>query len=246
MIEFITPEWSAPEHIKAFTSTRKGGLSAKPYSGLNVGDHVGDEQSVVNQNRALLSQSAGERFSSSVDPIWLRQEHTTDIASDNCLLDVDKQAFDGFFTEQKRQVCTVMTADCLPVFICDRQGTQVSLVHAGWRGLADGIVEKALSLFSQASSELLVHCGPAISQKHFEVGSEVKEQLGGSGCFYAPNLEREGHYFCDLKGILGERMSKLGVEYTCTHDCTYQNSEQFYSYRREGVTGRMVSLLWID
>jgi len=138
-----------------------------------------------------------------------------------------------------------MTADCLPVFITNKKGTEVALVHAGWRGLADGIVENAIALFSSLPSDILVHCGPAISKKHFEIGAEVKQQLGGSEDYYLPNSERSGHYYCDLKGVLGERMSELGVEYTYTTDCTFEDNEKFYSYRRDGVTGRIVSMLWI-
>lgn len=245
--KFIFPEWLAPPNVKALTSTRVGGFSQSPYQGLNVGDHVGDDMVLVNQNRQALCQQVSEEFASKmIKPKWLRQEHTVNIADQTCIDQLDKQAFDGFLTSQSGEVCAVMTADCLPVFISDRSGTQVALVHAGWRGLADGIVESAIARFAAPPNDLLVHCGPAISQANFEVGDDVKKVLGGSERFYLLNSARKGHYFCDLKGILGERLSRFGVEYSYSQACTYENSELFYSYRRDGVTGRMVSMLWIE
>lgn len=180
-------------------------------------------------------------------PHWLRQEHTTNILQDSGSRQQRlNQAFDGHFTRQTRVVCTVMTADCLPVFICDQKGTEIALVHAGWRGLADGIVEDALKLFSVPNEELLVHCGPAISQQNFEIGQDVKKLLGGSDEFYLVQPDKPGHFLADLAGLLGERMATKSVTFTQSGHCTYAESDRFYSYRRDGVTGRIVSLLWID
>jgi len=251
-MEFIKPQWAAPKHVKALTSTRMGGVSLPPYEGLNVGDHVGDESDRVIENRRLLTEflqrdCVTDTDMNDIEPYWLRQEHTIKIFQDS---DSQQQrlhhAFDGHFTRQTGIVCTIMTADCLPVFICDKKGMEVALVHAGWRGLADGIVESALELFTAPKNELLVHCGPAISQQHFEIGYEVKEALGGSDQFYQNQADKAGHFLADLTGILGERMANKGVMFTQSGHCTFAESDKFYSYRREGVTGRIVSLLWID
>ena len=122
----------------------------------------------------------------------------------------------------------------------------MAAIHAGWRGLADGIVEKAMMMFTDSTDQLLVHCGPAISQAHFEIGNEVKEQLGGASHFYRENTDRKGHCFADLTGLLGDRVNQLGAKFSHSHYCTYADDEHFFSYRRENITGRMVSLLWME
>jgi len=129
-VEFIIPEWEAPPNIKAFTSTRLGGVSHEPYQSLNVGDHVDDAAELVDKNRQLLIKEVQSEFGSKIQPLWLKQEHTTNIATNQDVKHLSKQAFDGFITQQKQVVCTIMTADCLPVFICNKAGTQVALVHA--------------------------------------------------------------------------------------------------------------------
>lgn len=248
MLEFIYPQWAAPKNIKALTTTRIGGVSPAPYASLNVGDHVGDAAEHVEQNRKRLTDQLGLDIS---QPQWLKQEHTTNIVI-GCDTELDTKknlnacAYDGHFTNQKNVICTIMTADCLPVFICNKQGTEVALVHAGWRGLADGIVEKTIKLFNTPSSELLVYCGPAISKQYFEIGIEVKERIGGSERFYTPQVDKAGHFLADLSGLLDERLQVFGVTYTDSGMCTYADVERFFSYRRDGVTGRMVSLLWIE
>lgn len=256
MLDLIKPDWQAPTHIKAFTSTRKGGVSMPPYDSLNLGDHVGDQQHLVATNRELLidflhqkklEQGCIRKETEIMQLYWLSQEHSCNILLGS---DVDKQraigVFDGHYTDQVGVVCTIMTADCMPVFICNQQGTEIALVHAGWRGLADGIVEKTIQLFNSPAEELLIHCGPAISQQFFEIGDDVKHLLGGSENFYQPQLNKKNHFLADLVGLLGERVQTLGVNFTQSKLCTYGDHDKFFSYRRDGVTGRMVSLLWID
>jgi YfiH family protein len=247
-MELIFPTWQAPNNIKAFTSTRTGGCSKAPFDSLNVGDHVGDDNNLVQENRNMLIDEACRALSFNRDiqfsPQWLKQEHTTLISTDD--QPITHTACDGHFTRSKGVICTIMTADCLPVFICNRSGTEVALLHAGWRGLADGIVEKALNLFSNNPNELLVHCGPAITQRNFEVGNEVKKMIGGSDIFYKNNPNKQGHCYADLIGLLGERMEKFDIQYSHSDMCTYSDEERFFSYRRESVTGRIVSMLWIN
>ena len=248
-MKFIKPHWNAPANVKALTSTRSFGVSNPPYDSLNLGDHVGDASDAVAQNRQIFSIAVREQFAvdknEDFQPQWIRQEHSTNIVDDSTI-NQDKQAYDGQFTQKKGIVCTIMTADCMPVFICNQKGSEIALVHAGWRGFTDGIVEKAIGLFTDSADQLLVHCGPAISQKYFEIGNEVKDQLGGSEKYYRPNKDKEGHCYADLSGLLGERMELAGVTYTHSQHCTYAEADQFFSYRREGTTGRIASLLWLE
>ncbi|NTU35658.1 peptidoglycan editing factor PgeF, partial [Vibrio diabolicus] len=161
----IIPNWRAPKNVKAFASTRIGGFSTGLYQGLNLGTHVGDDLSLVEKNRAWLAQQANMPHA----PIWLNQTHSTVVAQANepttQVLDAD-----GVFTSSSHVVCSAMTADCLPVLLTNTQGTQVAAVHAGWRGLANGIVENALALFS---GEVIAWLGPAIGPEAFEVGEDV-------------------------------------------------------------------------
>lgn len=247
-MKFIKPNWSAPANVKALTSTRGAGVSPPPYDSLNLGDHVGDDKERVTQNRQSFCVAVRNQFDVANDdfqPQWIRQEHTTNIVDDQTQ-DQHSKSYDGQFTKKKGVICTIMTADCMPVFICNQKGSEVALVHAGWKGFSDGIVEKAIGLFSEPADQLLVHCGPAISQQHFEIGNEVKEQLGGSERYYRPNNDKKGHCFANLSGLLGERMQALGTVYTYSQHCTFAEQEHFFSYRREGVTGRIASLIWID
>ncbi len=249
MMELIYPHWSAPSNVRAVTSTRIGGVSVAPYHSLNVGDHVGDDSAHVSQNRQLLLEyihrSMGLNDTIELTPQWLRQEHTCNVVVDSTG-DQYFMAYDGQFTQKKHVMCAIMTADCMPVFICNEAGTSVALVHAGWRGLADGIVEKTLALFSDTADQLLVHCGPAISQTHFEIGDEVREQIGGAERFYRRHLEKSDHCYADLVGLLGERVDTFGAKYTHSNHCTFADVDRFFSYRRDGVTGRMVSFLWME
>ena len=168
MTQFIQPNWPAPAHVKALSTTRIGGVSRGVYAGFNLGMHVQDDAELVWKNRQQLVTAA----KLPQIPFWLNQTHSTDI------IDLVAQQFhphsipdvDACITKIAEQVCIVMTADCLPVLICDKAGTQVAAVHAGWRGLLDGIIEKTVDLFTADSNELLIWLGPAISQQAFQVG----------------------------------------------------------------------------
>lgn len=237
---YLRPDWNAPANVNAVVTTRRGGVSQGVYHGFNVGQHVGDSAETVAQNRQqLLTDLALPQA-----PVWLNQQHTANIQT-------DQQSFagkpcDGMVTGRSAVVCAVMTADCMPVLICNQQGTAVAAVHAGWRGLAAGIVESALAEFAEPSDQLLVWAGPTISIEHFEVGPEVRESLQGSEDCYRPSDGKPGHYYADLYRILGERMTDLGAQYSHSSHCTFRDKSLFYSYRRDGVTGRMVSLIWMN
>jgi YfiH family protein len=245
MINLITPNWSAPSHIKAFSTTRINGVSTGTYLGLNLGLHVEDENSVVLKNRCLLL----EALSLKTPFCWLNQTHST------LLLKINKQSkqateADASWTNLKDQVCVVMTADCLPLLITDKQGSFVSAIHAGWRGLCDGIIEKTVATLCNelniSSSELLVWLGPCIGKNAFEVGAEVRDE------FIKHDIKAEAafsvyqdRYLADLQELARLRLAPFKVaQISASQHCTFSEPDLFYSYRRDGKTGRMATLIY--
>ncbi|MFM2653948.1 peptidoglycan editing factor PgeF [Vibrio owensii] len=238
----IIPNWPAPKNVKAFASTRVGGYSTTPYQGLNLGAHVGDDLSIVEKNRDWLAQQA--KMPSA--PIWLNQTHSTVVAQASA---PTKQVLnaDGVFTSSSQVVCSAMTADCLPVLLTNMQGTQVAAVHAGWRGLANGIVENALELFS---GEVMAWLGPAIGPQAFEVGEDVLQAFvdfdSQAHQAFTPR-DIEGKWLADMSKLATQRLNKLGVTQVFDSGlCTFQDKNDFYSYRRDGVTGRQATFIWIE
>ncbi|UTZ31811.1 peptidoglycan editing factor PgeF [Vibrio campbellii] len=238
----IIPNWPAPKNVKAFASTRVGGFSTAPYQGLNLGAHVGDDLSIVEKNRDWLAQEA--KMPSA--PIWLNQTHSTVVAK---VSDTTTQVLDadGVFTSSSQVVCSAMTADCLPVLLTNTQGTQVAAVHAGWRGLANGIVENALELFS---GEVMAWLGPAIGPQAFEVGDDVLQAFVDfdSQAYQAfTPRDVEGKWLADMSKLATQRLNKFGITQVFDSGlCTFQHKEDFYSYRRDGVTGRQATFIWIE
>ncbi|WP_194437599.1 peptidoglycan editing factor PgeF [Vibrio fluminensis] len=241
-MSLIIPNWKVPKQVKAISTTRLGGHSAAPYQGLNLGSHVGDELAMVLENRQVLVELAGMPSA----PIWLNQTHSTRVEV------VDKPTSstldaDGLFTDQRGVVCSAMTADCLPVLLTNTQGTQVAAVHAGWRGLAHGIVENAVEMFE---GEVIAWLGPAIGPSAFEVGDDVLQAF----CDFDSQASRAfkptgtvGKWWANMDQIATQRLNKLGVSQVYASGmCTYSDPEQFYSYRRDGVTGRQASLIWLE
>lgn len=238
----IVPNWPAPKNVKAFASTRVGGFSSAPYQGLNLGAHVGDDPSIVEKNRAWLAQQANMPSA----PIWLNQTHSTVVAQVSApttqVLDAD-----GVFTSASNVVCSAMTADCLPVLLTNTQGSQVAAVHAGWRGLANGIVENALELFS---GEVMAWLGPAIGPQAFEVGEDVLQAFvdfdSQAHQAFTPR-DVEGKWLADMSKLATQRLNKLGITQVFDSGlCTFQDKEDFYSYRRDAVTGRQATFIWIE
>jgi len=236
----ITPSWNAPAHIKSLSTTRVGGLSEAPFASNNLGQHVGDNPETVAANRTLLNSYLP------APPIWLDQRHTTTIIDINT--HTGTQIADGSVTNTNNVVCCIMTADCLPILLTDKQGSQVAAVHAGWRGLCDGIVENAIAAFSCPAREVIAWLGPAIGPNKFEVGQEVVDRFcqrypSDKCCFELKN----NRYLADLYQLATKRLQRAGViEVSGGEYCTYQQSELFFSYRREGKTGRMASMIWIE
>lgn len=244
MTDFIVPDWTASDHVKAFTSLRSGGVSVSPYDSLNLAQHVNDQTTHVEANRALL----GTRLSIPTEPHWLEQVHGTTIQEIKTASQQLAKA-DGSYTRATKQVCVVLTADCLPLLICDRQGSEVAAVHAGWRGLADGVIEAALDRFQSPAQELMVWLGPAIGPTVFEVGIEVREAFlrhteNADQAFTSLGNQK---YLADIYELARQRLHLRGVHAVFGGQyCTYSQAPLFYSYRRDGVTGRMATLIWLE
>jgi len=241
--ELLIPTWPAPTAVHAVISTRIGGVSLPPFDSLNLGDHVGDDPAAVAENRKRLEVVA--RLPAT--PIWLNQVHGTRVL--DCALPLESREADASMTSQPNQVCVVMTADCLPVLFCNRAGSRVAAVHAGWRGLADGVIEAALAGFEDPVDQLLAWLGPAIGPDAFEVGPEVRERFlqddpQAAGAFHPG---RPGHWLADIYWLARLRLQRAGVGFIGGGDyCTVTDPKRFFSYRRDGVTGRMASLIWIE
>jgi len=243
MVEsFLTVNWPAPAHIRAITTTRNGGHSKAPYDTLNVGEHVGDDPALVSANRQTLIETA----LLPADPLWLKQTHSTDVIDANHWH--PNAEADAIICDSADSVCAIMTADCLPVLMTDKSGSQVAAIHAGWRGLQAGIIENTLAQFKMPLSEIIVWLGPAIGPQAFEVGPEVKAAFtdidgNAESAFTATHSDR---FLADIYLLARQRLSAQGVNAIYGGDyCTYSEKDHFFSFRRDGVTGRMASLIWI-
>lgn len=249
MPDFILPDWLAPAGVRALSTTRSGGVSAAPWQSFNLGDHVGDDPLAVATNRAML------RCELPAEPVWLSQVHGTRCV-DAALVQPGIQA-DASFTRQRGVVCAVLTADCLPVLLCDDRARVVGVAHAGWRGLAAGVIETAVAAMGEPGDRLMAWLGPAIGPQAFEVGGEVREMFLAhdplaASAFVAGS---KGKWLCAIHHLARQRLQSLGIRRiagavhhdTATHDfCTVNGVQRWFSYRRDGVTGRMASLIWLD
>ncbi len=244
--DWIKPNWPAPATVHACTTTRRGGISAPPYDSLNLSCHVGDAPSAVALNRLYLRRGLGLPEA----PRWLQQTHGPRLVDTNSLGgETDPVQADGWVTGRPGHVCAILSADCLPILLCNRRGSRVGAVHAGWRGLAAGIIEAAVTAMDTAEQDLMAWLGPGIGARHFEVGEEVRAALGAPGIqranAFAPS--KPGRWFADLFMLARQRLENAGVRriYGGTY-CTYSDPSRFYSYRRDRTTGRMATLIWID
>lgn len=236
----ILPDWPAPACVKALQTTRLGGVSQGIYASLNLGDHVKDLPQHVAANRQLLSPYLPS------EPVWLNQVHgvrVIDAALSSCL-----ESADASFSTRKQVVCVTMTADCLPVLLCDQAGSVVAAVHAGWRSLCDGVIEATVKAMPVEPARLMAWLGPAIGPQAFEVGSEVREQFLTQDEQAEHAFQAHGEkWLGDLYTIARQRLSRLGVTQVYGGGrCTYREPETFFSFRRDGDTGRMASLIWLE
>lgn len=236
---FIIPNWSIPLNIKAIQTTRKNGFSCKHFDSFNLSENVGDEIAVVNKNIKKLMQYLPER------PKWLHQIHS------NLSIQIPSNSInaDGAFTREKKIICAVRTADCLPILVTDEEGSCVAAIHAGWRGLGSGIIENFFQKI-KLKGPAIVWLGPCISQDVFEVGLDVYDFFIKHDSRMAPvfNYKRKNKFYLNLTRAAIIKLRNIGVKNISAIEdiCTYRDSEQFYSYRRDKITGRMASLIWID
>ncbi|GGD00939.1 peptidoglycan editing factor PgeF [Halopseudomonas salina] len=237
----LQAQWPAPEQVRTCITTRRGGCSQGPWKGFNLGDHVGDDPAHVAANRAELQRSLG------CAPAWLKQVHGTLVVEADAGRVMEA---DASWTGQPGVACSIMTADCLPVLLCNQAGTRVAAAHAGWRGLLAGVLENTVGAMGEAPDNLMAWLGPAIGPRAFEVGPEVFEAFRTADASaiqaFEPS-ERSEHYLADIYTLARQRLEACGVEriYGAEH-CTVNDPTQFFSYRRDGQTGRFVSMIWLE
>lgn len=241
-LSFIVPNWPAPENVVAGTTTRNGGVSVGPYKSFNLADYVDDQPWHVQQNREHLNAM----LNLPAEPVWLKQVHGIQVID----LPSEKQRVaDAALTKTPKIICAVMTADCLPVLLCNQQGTEVAAIHAGWKGLAAGVVEATIAKMTSKPEDLLVWLGPAISKKNFEVGEEVFAAFVKTNQEHEAALiktQKQGYYHADMYLIAQQKLKKLGINAIYGGEyCTYGQEDLFFSHRRDqGITGRMASLIY--
>ena len=238
----LTAGWPAPARVRTLVTTRDGGVSLAPYASLNLGQHVGDDPAAVAENRARL------RACLPAEPFWLNQVHGIGV-QEACAdaPDVPPDA-DAGFTRQPGVVCAVMTADCLPMLLTDRSGSVVAAAHAGWRGLCNGIIEATIARMAVPASDILAWLGPAIGPDAFEVGPEVRAAFMAHDPTAASAFAAipDGKYLADIYLLARQRLNACGVTEVHGGDaCTVTERERYFSYRRDGRTGRMASLIWL-
>ena len=238
-IEVISPDWPAPSHVQAFTTTRRGGFSQGPWRSLNLGGNCGDDPQHVEMNRHALAGLLPSK------PRWLNQVHGTGVVNWDKAFNAEA---DAITSQRKGQVCPVLTADCLPVLFCNQAGTHIAAAHAGWRGLAAGVLEATVSAMACKPTELMAWLGPAIGPNAFEVGKDVYDayiQVSADNAIaFKPHRDR---WLADLYLLARLALGKVGIKQVFGgQHCTYEEKNSFFSYRRDGETGRMASLVWFE
>lgn len=242
-VEWIAPDWPAPAQVRVISTLRTGGASAGAYSSLNLAAHVGDDPRCVGENRRRLRVAAGLP----AEPLWLEQVHGRDVVVHDERTHAPRA--DAAIATVPRRVCAVMTADCLPVVLADADATRVGVAHAGWRGLATGVVEATIAALGVDPAGLHAWLGPSIGPAAFEVGGEVRKTFvdrsaEAAACF---ELNGRGRWQADLAGLARLALAHAGVR--SVHGggwCTAADRERFFSFRRDGVTGRMATLAWLE
>lgn len=238
---WLTPHWGAPRHVQACVTTRDGGVSRGPYASLNLATHVADVADDVAANRTRLAHALNLPGA----PRWLTQVHGTRCV-DAATIGEPVEA-DAAWTARPGVVCAILTADCLPILLCDRAGTRIAAVHAGWRGLCDGVIASTLAALAVPGADLCAWIGPGIGVAAYAVGAELRDRFmavdaDAQSCF----VRRNDTWYADLAGLARQQLTRAGVsEIADCGLCTYGDT-RFYSHRRDGVTGRFASLIWIS
>lgn len=247
--DWIVPDWPAPARVRALVTTRSGGVSGGPYASFNLGLRTGEDVQIVKRNRTLLNACLP------ATPVWMRQMHGNDVfeltdSSGFIATEDSETQADAAVARVAQGVCAVLTADCLPVLLCDREGTVVAVAHAGWRGLAGGVIEATLHKMACPAGRILAWLGPAISQSAYEVGPELRDTFvnacGEDAAAFRAG--KPGKFQADLYALARRRLLSAGVQAVYGGGfCTYADTQRFYSYRRDGAaSGRMASLIWLD
>lgn len=241
-MSILTPEWPAPSTVHAAFTLRSGGVSAAPFDSLNLGIHVGDQEAAVAENRRRVRT----QLRLPQEPAWMEQVHGTAVRDLDAPGPATGIAADVALTRRAGPVCVVQVADCLPVLLAARDGSAVAAAHAGWRGLAAGVLEATVRGLAVEPGGLMAWVGPAIGQAHFEVGEEVRKAFlahdPAAACAFIGNAR--GRWQCDLAGLARQRLAALGVATFGGTWCTYADASRYFSYRRDGACGRMAALIW--
>lgn len=242
-LKWLEPDWPAPAGVKAASSTRLGGVSLGPYASLNLG-RGGDETPAVTENRRRMFTA----LKLPAEPSWLHQVHGPHVV--RAPLATPEPDADACFTTQAGVVCAVQTADCLPVLFCDDSGSTVAAAHAGWRGLCAGVLEQTVAALQLPPQRLMAWLGPAIGPAAFEVGAEVRAAFIARDAQAAQAFRPAAapqKFFADLPLLARQRLRRSGVQniHGANH-CTHADASHFYSYRRDGASGRMASFIWIE
>lgn len=253
--DWIVPDWPAPASVHAISTTRPGGFSSGPWSSLNLGLNCSDDPLAVGKNRAVLCQYLP------AEPRWLSQAHGTDVFRypDSATLQaaavtetvsfatLEDPVADAQVAYQPGQVCAILTADCLPVLLCNRAGTKVGAAHAGWRGLAAGVLEQTVHALGDPPGQLMAWLGPAIGPSVYEVGNEVRTAFLRRDEQASVAFAQQGdRWLFDLYTVARQRLQRAGIsDISGGNFCTYSEPGRFFSYRRDAVTGRMASLVWL-
>jgi polyphenol oxidase len=241
--DWIVPDWPAPPHVHAIVTTRSGGVSAGPYATFNLGHSTGDDVNAVNANRERLRALLPE------EPRWLKQVHGARILRAEDI--AGRPEADASVAHARGTVCAILVADCLPVLFTDPSGTFVAAAHAGWRGLAEGVIDntiRAITRDGPAARDVLAYIGPGIGPTAFEVGDDVYDAFTSRDSAAASAFQRtaSGKWLADLPALARQALARCGVEQVYGGDlCTYSDARRFYSYRRDKVTGRMGAFIWL-
>jgi YfiH family protein len=243
--DWIVPDWPAPARVRALSTTRNGGCSQGPYRSLNLGAHCGDEPEAVARNRALLRAAVPD------EPLWLRQVHSAGVlvhAGRPAAIPGEPPEADARVARAPGLVCVVLAADCLPVLLCDQAGTEVAAAHAGWRGLAAGVLERTVRAMRTPPANLIVWLGPSIGAAAYEVGADVRQAFAVHETEGAAAFQPRGsRWLLDLPAMARHCLARAGVSRVFGgHWCTHAEPGRFFSHRRDRVCGRMASLVWLD
>lgn len=245
--DLLKPDWLSPARVRAVSTTRAGGVSQPPWASLNLGDHVGDTPDHVRSNRQRLAGAVGlhpDRIG------WLKQVHGTDVVELTPATVGAAPTADSSFTRHAGIACAILTADCLPVILKDQRGTVVGAAHGGWRSLCGGVLENLVTAMDVEPNTLQAWLGPAIGPDHFEVGPEVRDAFlaadpAAASAFHTSGA-RPGHFMADIYALATQRLNRLGLTMVFGGGlCTVSDNARFFSYRRDGQTGRMATLVWL-